>query len=125
MVSGLRCMPNSVPEFLFGATGPLAVAGPYAGGHPSPPFLTLYGCVSLHRACIGLGLDLESARYGFFLGESAGIWILDSEAPGMGLWAGTLGDTGPLLGGAVSGSILRRKTTRRRGFPMNLAARGG
>lgn len=100
--------PDSAPILRFGFTSPLAVAGParqtgvlrmlvdpcadayiFGGDSPQP-----------------VVLDLSMERYGFSLGDTAGIWALDADAPRMGIWAGSLRDAGLLLGGAAACSLL-------------------
>lgn len=104
----LLAEPGAIPRLLLGAASPLVVAGParqtgvlrvltdpcadaylFGEGSPKP-----------------LALDLSGARYGVSLGESAGIWALEAEAPRMGMWAGSARGAGFLWGCAAACSLL-------------------
>ncbi len=107
---GLSAVPGRGPEARFGLRGPLLVAGPARSGgilrFLRDPGADGYLFSGTWRR--PLALDMDSGRTGVCMGDAAGAWFLEAEAPSMGLWAGTPGEAGPIAGLAAAGSLLPR-----------------
>lgn len=104
----LLAEPGTVPRLLLGAASPLVVAGPARQTGALRVFVDpcadayLFGEDSPKP----LALDLSGARYGVSLGESAGIWALEADAPRVGMWAGSARGAEFLWGCAAACSVL-------------------
>lgn len=104
----MLCETGAPPRILAGWSGPLLTAGPvrHAGlaqmlSDPCADAYLFDG--AWHKP---VALDFDSKRRGFFLGDAAGFWALDAEAPRLGAWAGRVGDGGALFGCAAACSVL-------------------
>lgn len=107
----LSAVPGESPEARIGTTGPLWTAGPVR--HSGLARLLADPCADAYLFT-GAGwkplvLDFDARGYGFFAGDSVGVWIQDADAPRMGFWAGTARNQGILAGAGAALSLLPPK----------------